>query len=106
MSNRPMRLFLGGLVHETSSFSPLPTSVQSFREGVLIRRSDSQALQQVAAQPNLMGVIAAAARQGDTLLPGLYAEAQPSGPLSRADYEALRDELLADLRASMSQGPV
>ncbi|MGQ3054382.1 MAG: M81 family metallopeptidase [Roseateles sp.] len=101
-----MRLFLGGLVHETSSFSPLPTSVQSFRDGVLIRRTDPQALQQVTAQPNLMGVIDAAARHGDTLLPGLYAEAQPSGPLSRADYERLRDELLADLRASLSLGAV
>ncbi|WP_457421337.1 M81 family metallopeptidase [Roseateles sp. P5_E7] len=101
-----MKLFLGGLVHETSSFSPLPTSVQSFREGVLIHRSDARALQKIVAQPTLMGVIAAAARQGDTLLPGLYAEAQPSGPLSRADYEQLRDELLADLRASLSLGPV
>jgi len=100
MSNA-MRLFLGGLVHESSSFSPLPTSVQSFREGVLIRRTEPQALQQVVAQPTLTGVIAAATRQGDTLLPGLYAEAQPSGPLSRADYETLRDELLADLRASL-----
>lgn len=104
--NKPMRLFLGGLVHETSSFSPLPTSVQSFHDGVLIRRSDPRALQQIAAQPNLVGVAAAAARQGDTLLPGLYAQAQPSGPLSRADYEQLRDELLADLRATLSQGPV
>ncbi|HEY1132156.1 MAG TPA: M81 family metallopeptidase [Roseateles sp.] len=104
--SKPMRLFLGGLVHETSSFSPLPTSVQSFRDGVLIHRSASQALRQIAAQPNLVGVVAAAARQGDTLLPGLYAEAQPSGPLSRADYEQLRDELLADLRAHISLGPV
>jgi len=98
-----MRLFVGGLVHETSSFSPLPTSVQSFREGVLIHRGDPQALQQIVAQPNLVGVVAAATRQGDTLLPGLYAQAQPSGPLSRREYERLRDELLADLRAS---GPV
>jgi microcystin degradation protein MlrC len=101
-----MRLFLGGLVHETSSFSPLPTSLQSFREGVLIHRTQAQALQQIAAQPNLVGVIAAAARQGDTLLPGLYAQAQPSGPLSRVDYERLRDELLDDLRAAMSLGAV
>ena len=102
----PLRLFLGGLVHETSSFSPLPTSIGSFADGVLIRRSDPRALPQIAAQPNLMGVIAAAARQGDTLLPGLYAEAQPSGPLSRKDYEALRDELLADLRAALEAGPL
>ena len=103
---QPMRLFLGGLVHETSSFSPLPTSEQSFRDGVLIRRGDAGALQRIAAQPNLVGVIAAAARQGDTLLPGLYAQAQPSGPLSRAGYELLRDELLDDLRAALSLGRV
>lgn len=102
----PLRLFLGGLVHETSSFSPLPTGIASFREGVLIRRCDPHALQQIAAQPNLVGVIAAAARQGDTLLPGLYAEAQPSGPLSRADYESLRDELLDDLREALEAGPL
>lgn len=101
-----MRIFIGGLVHESSSFSPLPTSLQSFREGVLIRRGEARALQQVASQPTLTGVIAAAARQGDTLLPGLYAEAQPSGPLSRPGYEALRDELLADLRSALSLGPV
>lgn len=99
--SKPLRLFLGGLVHETSSFSPLPTSAQSFREGVLIHRSDPQALARIVAQPTLTGVIAAAAAQGDTLLPGLYAEAQPSGPLSRGDYASLRDELLADLRASL-----
>lgn len=103
---RPMRLFIAGLVHETSSFSPLPTHVASFGEGVLVRRHDAGALQQIAAQPNLMGVIAAAARQGDTLLHGLYAEAQPSGPLSRADYERLRDELLADLQAALDAGPL
>ena len=34
-----MRIFLAGMVHETNSFSPLPTSIQSFREGVLIRGS-------------------------------------------------------------------
>lgn len=99
--SKPLRLFLAGMVHESSSFSPLPTSVKSFREGVLIQRSDPQALQKIVAQPTLMGVLAAAARQGDTLLPGLYAEAQPSGPLSRGDYEQLRDELLADLRAAL-----
>lgn len=103
---RPMRLFIAGLVHETSSFSPLPTHVASFAEGVLVRRRDAGALQQIASQPNLMGVIAAAARQGDTLLHGLYAEAQPSGPLSRADYELLRDELLADLQAALDAGPL
>jgi len=99
--SKPLRFFVAGLVHESSSFSPLPTSLQSFREGVLIQRSDAQALQKVGAQAVLSGAVAAAARQGDTLVPGLFAAAEPSGPLSRADYEHLRDELLADLQASL-----
>ncbi|MDN3919128.1 M81 family metallopeptidase [Roseateles violae] len=96
-----MRLFLGGLIHETNSFSPLPTSRQSFEEGVLIRGSEPQALARLREQAVLGGVFEAAKRQGDTLLPGLFAQAEPAGPLPRADYERLRDELLADLQAAM-----
>jgi microcystin degradation protein MlrC len=100
-----MRLFLGGLVHETNSFSPLPTSLQSFREGVLIRGSEPGALKRLVEQPVFGGALQAAAQQGDRLLPGLFAQAEPAGPLPRADYERLRDELLADLRAAQaSQG--
>ncbi|HEX3139836.1 MAG TPA: M81 family metallopeptidase, partial [Rhizobacter sp.] len=96
-----MRLFLGGLVHETNSFSPLPTSLQSFREGVLIRGSEARALERLIEQPVFGGALRAAALQGDTLLPGLFAQAEPAGPLPRADYEHLRDELLADLQAAL-----
>lgn len=96
-----MKLFLAGLVHETNSFSPLPTSLQSFREGVLIRGSEAGALQRLVEQPVFGGALQAAAAQGDVLLPGLFAQAEPSGPLPRRDYEQLRDELLADLKAAL-----
>ena len=96
-----MRIFVAGLVHETNSFSPLPTSVQSYEEVLLIRRSQPDALQRIQEQAELGGVLSCAAQQGDVLLPGLYAVAQPAGPLSRPDYERLRDELLADLQASL-----
>ncbi|MDY0743938.1 M81 family metallopeptidase [Paucibacter sp. R3-3] len=98
-----MRIFVAGLIHETNSFSPIPTSVQSFEEGLLVRRSEPDALRKIEAQAMLSGVFAAAKRAGDTLLPGLFAVAEPSGPLSRPGYERLRNELLADLAAS---GPV
>ncbi len=96
-----MRLFLGGLVHETNSFSPLPTSLQSFREGVLIRGAEPGALARLTEQPVFGGALQAAAQQGDVLVPGLFAQAEPAGPLPRADYERLRDELLADLQAAL-----
>ena len=96
-----MRIFLAGMVHETNSFSPLPTSLQSFREGVLIHGSEPGALERLMAQPVFGGALQAAAEQGDVLLPGLFAQAEPAGPTSRADYESLRDELLSDLQAAL-----
>ncbi|MBV8500448.1 MAG: M81 family metallopeptidase [Paucibacter sp.] len=98
-----MRIFLAGLIHETNSFSPIPTGVASFEEGLLVRRADPDALRRIEAQAMLGGVLAAARSKGDTLLPGLFAVAEPSGPLARPGYEELRDALLADLKAS---GPV
>lgn len=96
-----MRLFLAGLVHETNSFSPLPTSLQSFREGVLVRGGEERALERLVEQPVFGGALQAAREQGDLLLPGLFAQAEPSGPLPRHDYEALRADLLSDLKAAM-----
>ncbi|XHS78274.1 M81 family metallopeptidase [Burkholderiaceae bacterium UC74_6] len=96
-----MRIFVAGLVHETNSFSPLPTNVQSYADSLLIRRGEPAAMERIAAQAELGGVVAEARAHGDTLLPGLFAQTQPSGPLSRADYELLREELLADLQASL-----
>ena len=102
MSSQALRLFLAGLVHETNSFSPLPTSMASYaEEGLLIRRSEPQALERIEAQAVLGGVLASARSNGDSLAPGLFAVAEPAGPLCRADYESLRDELLADLQASL-----
>jgi microcystin degradation protein MlrC len=42
-----------------------------------------------------------AAQQGHTLFEGLVAMAQPSGTTTRAAYETLREQLLADLRAAL-----
>ena len=69
--SQALRLFLAGLVHETNSFSPLPTSVASYAdEGLLIRRREPQALEKIEAQAVLGGVLASARRNGDTLYPG------------------------------------
>ncbi|WP_077036746.1 M81 family metallopeptidase [Pelomonas sp. KK5] len=99
-----MKLFVAGMVHETNSFSPLPTSEASFAELELIRRGDADALPRIEAMAELGGVLAASRRSGDTWTPGLFAQAQPSGPLARGEYERLRDELLADLRAALIEG--
>lgn len=75
------------------------TRLQSFREGVLIHGSEAGALERLIEQPMFGGALQAAAQRGDIMLPGLFAQAEPAGPLPRADCERLRDELLADLQA-------
>lgn len=93
-----MRLFYGSLQTETNSFAPFPTGLASFSEGGLFRGNGS-----VHGSP--AGLTARALRdraeaEGHDFHESLQAEAQPSGRVLRTVYEALRDELLADLAGS------
>ncbi len=97
-----MRVFSATLATETNTFAPMPTGLAGFRE---------RGYWKAGTHPDHMSFFAGplwAARQrgkalGWTLIEGMVAGAQPSGTTTRAAYEALRDELLADLRAA---GPV
>ncbi len=95
-----MRVFSATLATETNTFAPMPTGASSFRERGYFK---------AGKHPQRMTMFAGplwAARQrgtalGWTLIEGLVASAQPSGTTTRAAYEALRDELLADLEAAL-----
>lgn len=96
-----MRVFLAALAHETNTFAPVPTTRQSFVEGLLHHRGDPATLAKAREFAGYSDVLDIAAAKGDECIAGLCAWAQPGGPLPRADYEALRDELLADLQAAL-----
>lgn len=95
-----MRLFSGSLATETNTFAPMPTGMATFRESGYFR---------AGTHPDGMTLFSAplwAARQrcrenGWTLIEGMVAFAQPSGITTRSVYEALRDELLEDLRQAL-----
>jgi microcystin degradation protein MlrC len=100
LKGTPLRIFSGSLATETNTFAPMPTGLSSFRE-----RGYHKAGQH-PAQPSLFAGPLIAARQrgrplGWELIEGMVAFAQPSGITTRAAYEALRDELLDDLRAAL-----
>lgn len=96
-----LSVFLAALAHETNSFSPLPTTLRSFREDILYQRGEGAAALALAhGFPGYGYLMDLAAQHGDTLIPGLCAWAQPAGPLSRHSYEQLRDALLAQLAAA------
>ncbi|MDQ6640462.1 MAG: M81 family metallopeptidase [Pseudomonadota bacterium] len=95
-----MRVFTGALATETNTFAPMPTGLAAFRD-----RGHYAA----GKHPEAMSFFAAplwAARQrgkalGWDVVEGMVAAAQPSGTTTRVAYEALRDELLGDLRAAL-----
>jgi len=95
-----MRVFSATLATETNTFAPMPTGLASFRE-----RGYYQAGQHPDHMSFFAGPLWAARLRGKadgwTLLEGMVAAAQPSGTTTRAAYEMLRDELLADLRGAL-----
>lgn len=98
-----MRIFLAAFAHETNSFSPLPTTLRSFQQDIYYLPGDSAAFEKARQFAGYADFLAIAQARGDEVVHGLCAWAQPSGPVSRSVYEAIRDELLAELKAA---GPV
>src|SRR5262249_45615479 len=101
LAARPIvRVFLAALAHETNTFAPIATTRASFEEGLLHHRGDAGTLEKARQFAGYNDALEIARARGDECIAGLCAWAQPGGPLPRADYEALRDELLADLRTA------
>jgi microcystin degradation protein MlrC len=96
-----MRVFLAALVHETNSFSPLPTTIRSFVENGLLHRAGDAGTAQRARETDAYGdALTVFTEAGDDVVAGMCAWTMPSGVVSRHAYESLRDELLDELRAA------
>lgn len=93
-----MRLFTACFATETNSFSPIPTGMEAF--GRYLVRGGVPERAPLFGAPLVVFRNLARAR-GYTVIEGLYTFAEPAGPTVRAVYEALRDELLAELRAAL-----
>lgn len=95
-----MRVFSATLATETNTFAPMPTGLDSFRERGYFKAGQHPDHMSFFAGP-LWAARLRGKAQGWTLLEGMVAAAQPSGTTTRAAYETLRDELLADLQAAL-----
>ncbi len=94
------RVFLAMLATETNTFSPLPTGWNNWRDTLLRRRLEHDPT--ISRRQTVYGpLFRRLDARGWTLVPGLQAFAVPAGTTPRVVYEALRDELLDDLEASM-----
>jgi len=101
-----MRIAIGGISHETSSFAVVPTTLNDFADGfglfrgpeVITRFSDSNIC--------VGGFIDGAKTHGFEAIPILWTFAYPSGLIVRADYESLMSEFLTRLRTADQESPL
>ncbi|MFN8708067.1 MAG: M81 family metallopeptidase [Planctomyces sp.] len=87
------RVLTGGISHETSTFTPVETTLESFRERGLLRGEELiQTLR--GTNTTIGGFINGAERYQFELVPTLYAEAQTSAPATRNVFDQLLNEML------------
>jgi len=96
-----MRLFSATLATETNTFSPLPTSLDAYREGVFLRPGEHPDDTPLMCTAPLFVARRRAAAEGFTLVEGSCFAASPAGTTNRTDYEFMRDEILDQLKAAL-----
>ena len=97
LQSRPLRAFTAGLGAETNTFSPLHIDINAFADTFLYRPgTHPDELTEVSAP--LYVLRQRREQAGWQVVEGTYAFALPAGRVTRAAYETLRDEILAQLR--------
>jgi microcystin degradation protein MlrC len=100
------RIAIGGLHHETNSFAPQPASFERFEETdgwPPLSRGPALLANTAGANLAITGFVEAARAAGHALVPLVWANACPSGPVTEDAYERLAAMLVEGLHAA---GPV
>lgn len=95
-----MRIFTASLATETNTFSPVPTDRASFEMAFYARPGEHPETPTLCSSP-IVALRRRAARDGLTVIEGTATWAEPGGLVQRQAYEALRDEILGQLRAAL-----
>jgi microcystin degradation protein MlrC len=93
-----MRIAIGGIIHETSTFVRTRTTLADFAGSRGIVRGEAILDTYRGTNVCTGGFLEGAERFGFEPVPLLRADAWPGGLIPRADYESLRDELCERLR--------
>jgi microcystin degradation protein MlrC len=95
-----MRVFSAALATETNTFAPMPTGIATFHERAFFPAGQHPDKMQMHGGP-LWAARQVGPARGWTLIEGLVAAAVPNGVVTRAAFETMRDQILADLRAAL-----
>lgn len=102
-SDRKPLIAIGGIQHESNSFSTAKTTVADFERNNLTRGADIvQAWQE--SKHEVGGYIEGAAGYDFDLHPTLFAVATPSGPVTSEAFETLTGELVERIRSAPLDG--
>ncbi len=96
-----MRLFTATIATETNTFSPMPTSLDAYKECVFLRPGEHPDDAPRMCTATLWVARRRAAAEGFTLVEGSCFAASPAGTTNRRDYELMRDEILDQLKAAL-----
>jgi len=94
------RVLVGGISHETNTFSQEPTDLAQFHQRVLIEGADLL-LGFGGTRTTVGGFLDGLHLLGATPVPLLYASATPGGIVTRAAFGALRSRLLDGVRDAL-----
>ena len=89
-----MRVAIGALSHETSTFTPVPTTRQDYEQRYGLLRGDEIIERFTGTNTPIGGFIEGARAHGFELIPTIYAEPHPAGRTARPLFDELLGELL------------
>ncbi len=92
-----MRIALAGFMHESNTFSEVPTTLQQFRDGYLAYGADLIPVWE-DAHHEMGGFIQGAQENGFEAVPILMGSATPSGPLTEETYEKIVGDIIDGLK--------
>jgi len=99
----PMRIVTGCISHETSTFTPVTTTRESFFERFGDVRGAAIIEKFRGTNTPTGGFIEGAEAHGFELIPTIFAEAHPSGPAPRPVFDSIVNDLLTGIAAA---GPI
>ena len=99
-----MRIAIGGISHETSTFVQTPTTLKDFETGFGLFRGQQIVDRFTGANICAGGFIDGGQKHGFEIVPLLWTFAYPSGLIVLEDYELLKAEFLQRLKDEESSG--
>ncbi len=99
-----MRIAIGGISHETSTFVKTPTTLKDFESGFGLFRGQQIIDRFTGTNICAGGFIDGARKHEFEIVPLLWTFAYPSGLIVRADYELLKAEFLQRLQDAEASG--